>query len=188
MPLLLDRHLRGTGWFSSPVPSGTAERFVAAFWRDDRFVDRPDGDEVTGDATVAPFYFEVVPDGLGLASALRAADDAGLARPLPLRYAARRDAGDEDPVARLFVPDYQGSAMWTSLGAMYLRLLQRADLAAARPVVERYRTLVEREGTLREVYEEREGRLRPYRGPLGIFVADEAMLWGAILAEALEEA
>ena len=186
MVLLLDRHLRETDWSVSPVPAGAVDRFVAAFWRSNRFVDRPDSDEVTGDATVVPFFFGVVPDDLGLGPALRAASEAGLTRPLPLRYAARRDPTVEDPVTRLFVPDYQGSAIWTSLGAMHLRLLQRSDPAAARAVVHDYRQLVEREGTVREVYDGGDPSLRPYRGRLGIFVADEAMLWAAILAEAFE--
>jgi hypothetical protein len=51
-----------------------------------------------------------------------AAESARLADPLPLRYAARRRPSDEDPVQRLFVPDYQGTSIWTSLGAMYVSL------------------------------------------------------------------
>lgn len=188
MVLLLDRHLRETGWFPSPVAEGAVDRFVAAFWRGDRFVDRADGDEVTGDATVAPFYFGVVPDELGLAAALEAARSAGLADPLPLRYAARRDEAKEDRMTRLFVPDYQGTAIWTSLGAMYLRLLQRSDPAAAEATLAAYRRIVERDATVREVYDGGDTDLAPYRGTLGIFLADEAMLWGAILAEAFEEA
>ena len=135
MLLLLDRHLRETDWLDSPVPAGAVDRFVAAFWRSDQFVDRPDRDAVTGDATVVPFFFGVVPDELGLGPALRAASEAGLTQPLPLRYAARRDRAAEDPVTRMFVPDYQGSAIWTSLGAMYLRLLQRSTrgVRASRP-------------------------------------------------------
>jgi hypothetical protein len=186
MVLLLDRHLRETGWFDSPVPDGAVDRFLAAFWRGDHFVDRADGDEVTGDATVVPFFLGVVSDELGLRPALEAAAGAGLTRPLPLRYARRRVRSIEDPLTRVFVPDYQGSAIWTSLGAMYLRLLQQADPLAAHPVVAEYRHLVEREGTVREVYDGSDPLLRPYRGRLGIFLADEAMLWAAILAEAFD--
>ena len=51
-----------------------------------------------------------------------------------------------------------------------------------------YRRLVERDGTVREVYDGADPHLRPYRGRLGIFLADEAMLWGAILAEAFDKA
>lgn len=187
MLLLLDRHLRETGWFPSPVPDGAADRFIAAFWRGDRFVDRTDGEEVTGDATVAPFFFEVVPDELGLRAALDAARSAGLADPVPLRYAAVRDEAKEDRLTQLFVPDYQGTAIWTSLGAMYLRLLQRCGHEAAGPTLQAYRDLVERDATMTEVYDGDDAGIVPYRGTLGIFLADEAMLWGAILAEALRE-
>lgn len=191
MVTLLDRHLRETGWLPSPVPSGADERLVRAFWRGDRWVDRADTGEVTGDATVAPFFFGVVPDSLGLRSALATAVAAGLADPLPLRYAVRRDRAAEDPIQRLLVPDYQGTAVWTSLGGMYLRLLQRADPPASAIVVDSYRQRVEADATLWEVFDggAREvAALRPYVGRLGLFVADEAMLWAAILAEALLDA
>lgn len=183
MVVLLDRVLRETGWASSPVPDGAGERFIAAFWRGDRFVELPDGDEVTGDATVFPFWLGIVPDHLGLAAALRSATDAGLATPLPLRYAGRRNLAAEDPVQRLFVPDYQGTAIWTSLGAIYLQLLDRVDPAAADAPITAYAALVEREGTFWEVVRD---DLRPYVGRLGIFRADEAMLWSAIFLDLLE--
>jgi hypothetical protein len=186
MLLLLDRHLCETGWFRSPVAGDAVDRFVAAFWRGDRFVDRQDGDLVTGDATVAPFFFGVVPDSLGLGTALRAAAAAGLADPLPLRYTVTRDRAIEDRLQALLVPDYQGTAIWTSLGAMYLRLLQRARPDDARQFAASYARVVERERTVWEVFDGSDAGLRPYRGRFGIFIADEAMLWAAILAEAFE--
>jgi hypothetical protein len=189
MVVLLDQLLRDTEWFRTPVPSGAEARFVERFWRGDRFVDRPDTDEVTGDATVVPFVFGVVPDGLGLAAALRAAEEAGLADPLPLRYASRRRPSLEDPVQRRLVPDYQGTAIWTSLGGWYIQSLQRADPTAARRAIGAYRTAIERAGTVWEVFDGRARGtrdLRPYRGPGGLFVGDEAMLWAALFVEALE--
>ena len=183
MVVLLDRVLRETGWAPSPMPDGARDRFTAAFWRGDRFVETPDGAEVTGDATIFPFWLGAVPDTLGLAAALRAADAAGLATPLPLRYAARPDLAVEDPVQRLFVPDYQVTAVWTSLGAIYLQLLDRVDPAAADPAIAAYAAMVEEAGTLWEVLHD---DLRPYVGRFGIFRADEAMLWSAILLDLLE--
>jgi hypothetical protein len=183
MVVLLDQVLRATGWAASPVPDGAVERFVAAFWRGDRFVETPDGDMVTGDATVFPFWLGVVPDDLGLAAALAAARSAGLARPMPLRYAGHHDRAAEDPVQRLFVPDYQGTAIWTSLGAMYLQLLDRVDPAAVEAPLATTVGLVERDGTVWEVVRD---DLQPYVGRLGIFRSDEAMLWSAILLDLLE--
>jgi hypothetical protein len=183
MVVLLDRILRDRGWFPSPIPDGALERFVGAFWRGDRFVEYPDGDEVTGDATVFPFWVGIVPDTSGLASALRAAERAGLADPLPLRYVGSPGPRLEDPVQRLFVPDYQGTAIWTSLGGIYLALLERVDPAAVVAPLGRYAELIERDGTVWEVVDD---DLRPYVGRLGIFRADEAMLWSAILLDLFE--
>ncbi len=186
MLLLLSAILGETRWFPDPVPAGARERFLAAFWRADHFVDRRESDLVTGDATVFPFWLGVVAPELGLAGALAAARAAGLAAPIPLRYAARRDPAAEDPVQRLFVPDYQGTAIWTSLGAIYLALLDSVDPAAAAPAITAYQRLVERDGTLWEVLDGADPDFRPYRGRLGIFRADEAMLWSAILLDLLE--
>jgi hypothetical protein len=183
MVALLDDVLRETGWFDSPVPPGAADRFRAAFWRDGHVVETAGGSEVTGDGTVFPFWLGVLPDEAGLVSALEGARAAGLASPLPLRYAAHRVRRREDPVQRLFVPDYQGTAIWTPLGAIYLQLLDRVDPAAAALPLSIYAALVEREGTVWEVLDD---DLRPYVGRLGIFRADEAMLWSAILLELLE--
>lgn len=183
MVVVLDRVLRDTTWFESPVPTGALERFLDAFWRGDRFVDTAGGSEVTGDATVFPFWLGVVPDSFGLGPALSAARDAGLATPWPLRYAGARDAAGEDRVQRLFVPDYQGTAIWSSLGAMYLQLLDRVDPVAAVEPLRAWTDLIEREGTVWEVID---ASGRPYVGRFGIFHADEAMLWSAIFVDLLE--
>jgi hypothetical protein len=183
MVALLDRVLRETDWFASPIPTGATDRLIASFWHDGRVLEAPGRPEVTGDGTVFPFWLDVLPDELGLASALATARAAGLASPLPLRYAARRDPRREDRVQRLFVPDYQGTAIWTSLGAIYLQLLDRVDPAAVEIPLALYAALVERDGTVWEVVDD---DLRPYVGRLGIFRADEAMLWSAILLDLLE--
>ncbi len=189
MVVLLDRTLRTTGWFASPLPVDVAARFLARFRRPDgTMVDRPDTDEPTGDAAVLPWQTGALDDGDGLVEALAGARQGGLADPLPLRYATRRDPAAEDPVQRRLVPDYQGTAIWTSLGAMYLRLAKRVGAADAATVEAAYRAVLERDRTVIEVYDGRAATvaaLRPYRGTAGLFIADEPMLWGAILAEAL---
>jgi hypothetical protein len=178
MLVVLDLVGRRTGWYASPLDASIGARVVEAFWRGDHFSDRADRDLLTGDAGVFPFWTGAVPDRLGLAPALDALRQARLTSPLPLRYATRRNARAEDPVQRLFVPDYQGTSVWSSLGAIYLALLARVDVSEARAGLAAYARLIERDGTLREVYT---SELRPYRGRLGLFLADEAMLWASIL-------
>jgi hypothetical protein len=188
MLVLLDDALAATQWFDRISPTDVRERFLERSWAGDRMVDRPDTREVTGDAAVVPFVFGVAPDEL-LAPALAAARDAGLTDPLPLRYAADRRADDEDPLQRRLVPDYQGTAIWTSLGAWYLQLLWRVDARAAGSLAAAYARRIEADGTVWEVFDGRAASpedLRPYRGRGSLFVADEAMLWAAVLATAME--
>jgi hypothetical protein len=183
MLALLSSVLRETGWFPDPVPPGAADRLVERHWRNGRFVDDPLTDLVAGDATVFPFWLGVVPDDLGLAGALRALRDEGLADPLPLRYVARRDPTAEDPQAAWILPDYQGTAIWSSLGAMYLGLLRRVDPEAAEPGVRAWAELTERDGTFWEVLND---RLQPYVGRFRFFRSDESMLWSSLLVDLLE--
>jgi hypothetical protein len=183
MLVLLDQVLRETGWWPSPVREGSTERLIARFWDGDRVRDWPDRAATSGDATVFPFWLGVLSADLGLAAALEAARSEGLAWPLPLRYVARRDRSLEDPVQRLFVPDYQGTAIWTSLGAIYLQLLDRIDRTAAAAALAGHAEVIERDGTVWEVLDD---TLRPYVGRLGIFRSDEAMLWSAILLDLFE--
>jgi hypothetical protein len=145
--------------------------------------DRSSEARTSGDATVFPYWLGVVPRDEGLREALAAAEGEGLVSPLAMRYVARRERAAEDRWQRLFVPDYQGTAIWTSLGAIYLHLLARVDPAAAAAGIAGYARLVERDGTVWEVLGD---DLRPYVGRLGIFRADEAMLWSAILLDLFE--
>jgi hypothetical protein len=184
MVALLERELRETGWFPVPFTAGSAERLVDAFWRGDHFAEGPraggrDEDLVTGDANVVPFWLGVVPDDLGARAMLDALGTAGLTDPLPLRYSAATPP-HEDRVQRLFVPDYQGTTVWTSLGAMATDVALRVDPPRGRRWLRGHLDVIERDGTVWEVLDD---SLAPYRGRLGLWRADEGMLWSALFAD-----
>lgn len=185
MVALLERELVTTGWFPLPFAQGAADRLVDAFWQGDHFGERPNGnpeaDLVTGDGNVVPFWLGVAPDHLGAGAMLDALAAAGLADPLPLRYSAAR-AATEDKVQRVFVPDYQGTAIWTSLGAMATEVALRVDPERGLDWLREAVAVIERDGTMWEVLDD---TLRPYRGRFGLWRADEAMLWGALFLDLL---
>ena len=58
---------------------------------------------------------------------------------------------------RTFMPDYQGSTVWTSLGSMYLQLLHSIEPQRARPEIDRYISWIERDGTFWEVIDDETG-------------------------------
>jgi hypothetical protein len=118
-----------------------------------------------------------------LGSALQFLDANGFCEPYPLRYETRRRPEREVWFTRHVLPDYQGSTVWTSLGAMYLHLLCVVDPGAAAREIARYAGWIERDGTYWEVLDVRG---RPWVSPRRLFIGEESMLWSAIFLDALE--
>ena len=153
------------------------------FWDGDRFRDALGDHTVSGEANVWPFYAGVVGDDRLLASALRYLAANGFCDPYPLRYETIRRPGREVWFTRHVLPDYQGTTVWTSLGAIYLQLLRSIDPAAAEREIDRYRGWIERDGTYWEVLDDRG---RPWISPRRLFIGEESMLWSAIFLDLLE--
>ena len=158
----------------SPRPAGSTRRSSAIsrattaaccidhFWAGDHFRDALGDETVSGEANVWPFYAGVIADprpDRGRPS--RYLDANGFCDPYPLRYETIRRPEREVWLTRHVLPDYQGSTVWTSLGAMYLQVLRtvdpRAGGRARRPATSSW---IERDGTFWEVLD----RARPELG------------------------
>lgn len=81
------------------------------------------------------------------------------------------------------MPDYQGASVWTSLGSIYMQLLNSIDPGRAAAQIDRYRAWIERDGTFWEVIDQRTGRA--YSSTL-LTQSDESMLWSSIFLDLLE--
>jgi len=79
--------------------------------------------------------------------------------------------------------DYQGSTVWTSLGAMYLQVLRTVDPILAASETARYVEWIERDGTFWEVMN---AKGRNWVSSRWIMIGEESMLWSAIFLDALE--
>ena len=187
MVALLARTLAETGWFASPFErhfGGDHGRLLRErFWAGDHFRDALGDDVVSGEANIWPFYAGVVTDPAMVASALGYLEANGFCDPYPLRYDVVRRPEREVWFTRHVLPDYQGSTVWTSLGAMYLQLLGAVDPARAATEIARYAEWIERDGTFWEVLD---SRGRPWVSPRWLFIGEESMLWSAIFLDALE--
>ena len=187
MVALLAKTLAETGWFTSPLArhlDGDHDRLLRDhFWMGDRFRDSLGDDTVSGEANVWPFYAGIVTDNEMLRSSLAHLEANGFADPYPLRYETVRRPAREVWFTRHVLPNYQGTTIWTSLGAIYLQLLRSVDPAAAAREIERYRGWIERDGTYWEVLD---GRGRPWISPRRLFIGEESMLWSAIFLDVLE--
>jgi hypothetical protein len=189
MVALLAKTLAETGWFASPLErhfEGDYGRLLREhFWTGGHFRDAlGDDDSSSGEANLWPFYTGVVSDPTMLATALRYLDANGYCDPYPVRYETTRRPEREVWLTRLLLPDYQGTTVWTSLGAIYLQLLRTVDPALAARETARYVAFIERDGTFWEVID-RTGR--NWVSPRWIMIGEESMLWSAIFLEVLAD-
>ena len=154
------------------------------FWMTERgcFRDALGSDDTSGEANIWPFWTGVIGDPEMLSAAFTVLREDGYADPLPLRYTTTHHPEQEVFLVRHLLPDYQGSTIWTSLGAMYLQLLRTFDGARAETATAAYRAWIERDGTFWEVLD-RHGR--NWWGRFRLTGSDESMLWGSIFLDHL---
>jgi hypothetical protein len=187
MVALLAKTIAETGWFDSPFErhfDGDYGRLlVERFWDGDHFRDALGDDTPSGEANVWPFYAGVIADREMVAAALGFLDAHGFCDPYPLRYETARRPEREVWMTRHLLPGYQGSTVWTSLGAIYFQLLGSVDRSRAATETARYVEWIERDGTFWEVLD---ARGRPWTSPRWLTVSEESMLWSAIFLDVLE--
>jgi hypothetical protein len=189
MVALLAKTIGETGWFVSPFErhfKGDYGRLLMEhLWVDDHFRDALDGDTVSGEANIWPFYAGVITDPAVIRPALAYLDANGFCDPYPLRYETTRRPEREVWLTRHILPDYQGSTVWTSLGAMYLQVLRTVDPTLATIETARYVEWIERDGTFWEVMD---ARGRNWVSSRWIMIGEESMLWSAIFLDLLDGA
>ena len=187
MVALLAKTIAETGWFASPFErhfKGDYGRLLMDhFWDVDHFRDGLGEDTVSGEANVWPFYTGVVSDPRVIGAALGYLDAQGFCDPYPLRYETKRRPEIEVFVTRILLPDYQGSTVWTSLGAMYLQVLRTVNPELAAAETARYVAWIERDGTFWEVMN---AAGQNWVSSRWVMIGEESMLWSAIFLDALE--
>ncbi len=86
------------------------------------------------------------------------------------------------PLRPLESPDYQGSTVWTSLGAIYLQVLRTVNPVLAARETARYVEWIERDGTFWEVTDTRG---QNWVSPRWIMIGEESVLWSAVFGDLL---
>lgn len=144
------------------------------FWQKDHFIDDLSDSgrqRITADANIFPFWTGIVDDKKKLKLAISAIQAEGLDKPIACKYSS--EANEKMNWLEIFVPRWERSACWTSIGLAFLQLVSLADLKKAQEYRKIYSSIIERDGTLFECYSP---GMTPYKS--AFYFADEGMLWG----------
>jgi glycogen debranching enzyme len=153
------------------------ELIVRNFWNGGYFYDDLEkGEYVAGDANIFPFICGIVGDEDKLRSVLEVIQVAGLDKPLPLRYTIHRK--DANFIAQEFLlKNYEGNTIWTHMGPLYIKLVQKMDKWQADEYQKKYAALIEKSLSYPEVLSVKGEEVLPFR--TAFYNCDRGMLWAA---------
>lgn len=144
------------------------------FWNGQYFYDDlTKQDYLAGDANLFPFVLGIIGDKEMLKSAMEKVHEAGLDEPFPLKYTNSREKV-KFIWQEIFLKNYEGNAVWTHMGPLYIKLLQQVDKARADEYQNRYKELIEKHKNYLEVFD---AQGKPFSTPF--YYCDSGMLWAA---------
>lgn len=168
---------RAEGLENPLVGLGTRAALDEWFWTGSFFRNDVDSlDLCSADANFWPWWCGLIDDDARLKSAIEAMVDRGLDHPFPLKYHALRMPERELELQRVFLPNYQGDAIWTFFTCQWIELVHRVDPERAKGYIRSYDRMLEQHGTWIEVFDPSGDT--PLKGRFG-HGSDWAMIWAA---------
>lgn len=144
------------------------------FWNGKYFYDDITKQEyVAGDANIFPFLSGAIKDKKMLESALKEIQESGLDQPFPLSYTNSKK-NIKFIWESIFMPNYEGTAIWMNMGPFYIKLVQQVNPKLAHEYTQNYTALIEKHKNYYEVFTEKG---KPYTSPF--YYSSPGMLWCA---------
>jgi len=160
----------------NPIEANISKLLMKRYFAKEYFLDDLSGRKyLSADAQIFPFWTGLIDDKKILKKIIAAVHAKKMDRPFPIKHTERRIKKIERLQGRLFVPNYQGSTIWTQVGALWIELVSQIDPALAQKYIRQYKNHIEKYQTFFEVFHPNG---KPYQSLL--YVTDEGMLWSSI--------
>ncbi|MFA6461098.1 MAG: hypothetical protein WCV90_02435 [Candidatus Woesearchaeota archaeon] len=182
MIALLAKDLQGMTGLINPFKEYNYPKLITIhFWNGNYFYDDLSQQEyVAGDANLFPFILGIISDEDMLRLAMGMIQTAGLDKPLPLKYTAERK-GVKFIMQEYFLHNYESNTVWTHMGPLFIKLMQKVDKITADEYEAKYRQLIEKylgyPEVLTVVGSGDSMEVKPFKTPF--YVCDQGMLWAA---------
>ena len=149
------------------------KNLIKFYWKEGYFKNGLSENDVTGHCNVYPYWLEIISDKKMLAASIKSIEDAGLDKPMPLKY------GFSDRTQFLwyefFVKDWEKNTVWSMLGMAYIQILFKIDKKKAKYHLEKYSDMIKKYKAFIEVYGSNN---KPYKS--SFFYSDTSMLWASM--------
>jgi len=174
--------LNRIGILNNPFKANNYRRLLwENFWTGEYFLDDLSGKKyVAGDANIFPFWTGLFNEKPLLKYAINKIREAGLDNPFPLKYTGFLNEDIKMIPANKFAHNYEGTALWTHMGPIYIKLVKEVNPLKAKEYIEKYKKIIETYGNYLEVFE---SNGEPYRSRF--YYSDEGMLWSAMFLDLL---
>lgn len=169
MSILLAREARQLG-FDFPYNEHELTKNLEEYWTGTHYKDDRANKEASGDANALPSWMGIKKH---FNKSLKTIQEHQLDTPVPLAYSSHQRThmlGTE-----WLVPGWQHHTLWPFLGLLWSHAAKKNNPALAQRYKKQYAELIERDGTLYEVYKP-DGN--PYQSLF--YHADEGMLWASM--------
>jgi len=179
MMALFAKEAKKLGFKHENLKTNFAKTIKEHFWTGTHFSNDLNSSQITGDANIFPFWTEIFSDKKMLKQTIDSIRNTKLDTPLPLKY-AEKNAREKTHWANLFVPNWEQNYSWTNMAPLYIKLASFIDKKYSKDMLEVYRKIIEKDGTLFELYND---EMKPFKS--AFYLADEGMLWAANFATLL---
>lgn len=169
MSILLARESTKLG-FHFPYSERELIKTLEEYWTGTHYKDDRANTEASGDANTLPYWLGIKKH---FRQSLKTIQEQGLDAPVPLAYANHKCT--HMLKTEWLVPGWQHHTRWPFLGLLWSHAVKKNKPALAQQYKKQYAELIERDGTLYEIYTP-EGK--PYKSLF--YHADEGMLWASM--------
>lgn len=143
------------------------------FWNNNYFIEELNYNKTSGDSLVFPFWTNLFNSKKRFNNCVEKIKELELNNPLPLKYSNNNKG--KKVFASVFAQNYEGTAIWSHLGMIYLQLLKRYNKQEFEIQYNKYKRLIENNKNFLELLDEKG---KPYKSLF--YHSDQGMLWSSM--------